>query len=167
MRDLVNVIDLAAVLVLAYNVVRGLSTGLVRSGVNLLGMVLATAAMVHLPPWAAAWADAVPLPGVLAELVRPTMVWILVFVAVSSAGMALRALLRSGPLVILDRVGGALLGLGVGGVLLVMPLLMLSGLPLLQQVPQIQGALAGSFVATSLTPVVSKLLAPNPVPKGS
>lgn len=158
-----SMLDAISVLILAYNVLRGLSTGLLRSAVNLLAVAAATFLVLFGPPWLAGWTARLPISGPLGELVRPAIAWVLVFVAVSAVGLSLRRLLKAGQspiLTLIDRLGGAMLGLCVGTLLVALPLVMLGSLPLIQQLPQVQSALGNSVVATALAPLLSRIVPP-------
>lgn len=153
-----TLIDVIGVLVLAYNTLRGLSTGLIRTSVGMMAVILASYYAWQYPDLgrhlAYGW---VPPTMPLAFLARPFAVWVLVFGVVNLAGVLLRFMVRVTSLVMADRIGGALFGLMTGLVILITPMLLLASFPLLQQIPLIQQTLAQSLLANALTPMVQEL----------
>lgn len=148
-------IDVIGVLILAYNTLRGLSTGLIRTSVGMMAVILASYYAWQYQDLGKYLVDGwIPPTMPLAFLARPFAVWVIVFGAVNLAGILLRFMVRVTPLVMADRIGGALFGLATGLVFLIMPLLLLANFPLLQQIPLIQQALAHSLLANALTPLV-------------
>jgi uncharacterized membrane protein required for colicin V production len=152
-------LDVFGLLILAYNVLRGLTTGLIRTSVGAIAVVIASYCAWQYPALAAPLVDPW-LPGSfpLAFLVRPALVWFVAFTGLNLVGIGLRWAVRITPLVIADRVGGALFGLLTGVVLLVVPMVLVANFPLLQQIPAIQQAFARSWLANLLTPLVTLLL---------
>lgn len=159
-----TLLDLFGVMILAYNVLRGLTTGLIRTSVGAIAVVVATfvawqyqeAAAPLVDPW-------VPPSFPLAFLLRPLVIWLLAFGGINLTGLALRWAVRVTPLVLADRIGGAVFGLFTGVVVLVIPMILVASFPLLQQIPLVQDALAHSAIAGLLTPLVHTVLGLVPV----
>lgn len=159
-----TLLDVFGVLILAYNVLRGLTTGLIRTSVGAIAMVLATFAAWQYQEMAAPLVDPwIPPDFPLAFLVRPLVIWLSAFAGVNLAGWALRWAVRVTPLVFADRIGGAIFGLFTGVVVLVIPMLLVANFPLLQQIPVVQDVLSHSALAGLLAPVVQMVL--NLVPE--
>jgi len=154
-----TLLDFFGVLILAYNVLRGLTTGLIRTSMGAIAVVVATFAAWQYQELAAPLVDPwVPPSFPLAFLLRPMVVWLGAFGAINLVGMLLRWAVRVTPLVLADRIGGAIFGFFTGVVVLVIPMILIANFPLLQQIPFIQDALAHSAIAGMLTPMVHMVL---------
>ncbi len=159
-----TLLDLFGVLILAYNVLRGLTTGLIRTSVGAIAVVLATFAAFQYQEVAAPLVDPwVPPSFPMAFLLRPLIIWLMAYVGINLVGWALRWAVRVTPLVLADRIGGAVFGFFTGVVVLAIPMILIANFPLLQQIPFIQDALAHSAIAGMLTPVVHLVLGLVPV----
>lgn len=159
--------DVFGVLILSYNVLRGLTTGLIRTSVGAIAVVIATYAAWQYQGVVTPFVDAVvPPTWHLAVVAKPLLTWALAFTAVNVIGSLMRLTLRLTPLVLADRIGGALFGLMTGVVVLATPLLLLAQFPLLQQIPQLQEAIAHSFVAGAILPLLSAMQQWAPVITG-
>lgn len=153
-----TLLDVFGVLILAYNVLRGLTTGLIRTAIGLVAVVMASDAAWQYPG-AAAWIDPWLPPTVpVAFLLRPLVVWLGTFLVINLVGFALRWAVRVTPLVAADRIGGALFGLFTGLAILATPMLLIANFPLLQQIPFIQELLRRSAIAALLNPLVQLVL---------
>ncbi len=153
-----SVFDLIALAILAFNTLRGLARGLVRTSFGLAAVSVASFLAWDHPEWGRPIASAVVKPGSpWWNLVAPFAVWVITFVALNAIGAALRMALDQTPLRALDRLGGAAFGLATGIVIVAIPLLLVARLPLLRQVKPLQTALHRSLVATALAPVVRVL----------
>lgn len=153
-----TLIDAIGVLILAYNTLRGLSTGLIRTSVGMMAAILASYYAWQYQDLGKHLVDGwIPPTMPLAFLASPLAVWLIVFGVVNLAGILLRFMIRVTPLVMADRLGGALFGLTTGLVILLTPMLLLASFPLLQQIPLIQQTLAHSLLANALTPLVQVL----------
>lgn len=154
-----TLLDVFGVLILAYNVLRGLTTGLIRTSVGAIAVVMATFCAWQYQEAAAPLVDPWVSPGFpLAFLVRPLVVWLAVFVGLNVLGRILRWAVRVTPLVFADRIGGAVFGLVTGVAVLAIPMIVIANFPLLQQIPFVQDVLAHSALAGLLTPVVQQVL---------
>lgn len=154
-----TLLDVFGVLILAYNVLRGLTTGLIRTSVGAIAVVVATFSAWQYQELAAPLVDPwVPPSFPLAFLLRPLVVWLVAFLAISGLGRLLRWAVRLTPLVLADRIGGAVFGLVTGVVVLAVPMILVANFPLLQQIPFVQDALAHSALAGMLAPVVRMVL---------
>ena len=151
-------IDLVALGVLGYNLLRGVTSGLIRT----LMSFLAVAAGGFLAWWNPDLFQGVlapmGLPPIVSSALSPMATWLVVFLAINGAGIALKMVVSHTPLVWVDRAGGALLG-GVTGLLIVLtPLAIISSVPLLQHIPAIQAQLEHSWLARVVAPVVMTML---------
>ena len=160
-------IDLVALAVLGYNLLRGVTSGLIRT----LTSFLAVAAGGFLAWWRPDLFHGLlaPLgfPPIATSALSPMATWLVVFLAINGAGIALKAVVSHTPLVWVDRAGGALLGLVTGLVIILTPLLVVSSIPLLQHIPAVQAQLEGSWVARVVTPAVMTRLPWNHGVKGT
>lgn len=156
-------LDLFGVIILGFNVLRGLSSGLIRTSLGAMAMVLASFAAWQHPEWAGFLVDRwVPPTWKLALLARPLVIWVAVFVLVNLLGIFMRGLIRVTPLVVADRIGGALFGLCIGLMVLLTPMLLIANFPLLQQIGFLQDLLARSVLAQGLSPLVQLLMHLDP-----
>lgn len=159
-----TLMDVFGVLILAYNVLRGLTTGLIRTSVGAIAVVLATFSAWQYQELAAPLVDPwVPPSFPMAFLLRPLAVWLIAFAGINVMGLLLRWAVRVTPLVLADRIGGAVFGFVTGVVVLLIPMILVANFPLLQQIPFIQDALAHSAIASLLSPVVHLVLGLVPV----
>ncbi|MBO9540439.1 CvpA family protein [bacterium] len=159
--------DVFGVLILSYNVLRGLTTGLIRTSVGAIAVVIATYAAWQHQGLVAPFVDAfVPPTWSLALFARPVLTWVLAFIAVNVFGSLLRLTMRLRPLVVADRIGGAVFGLMTGVVVLATPLVLLAHFPLLQQIPQLQEAIAHSVIAGAIKPLLTAVQEWAPVING-
>lgn len=156
-------LDGVAVLVVGYNALRGLSSGLVRSLLSLVAIFASSFCAWKYHAWGANLLDAaMPLlprfPASLGELANPAAVWLTVFVPINAAGILLGRLVHFSPLALADRIGGLFLGLLSGLVFLSLPLLLVATFPLLQQISPIQEAIQHSRTGALLGPFCQILL---------
>ncbi len=156
-------LDGIAILVIAYNAARGLSSGLIRSLFSLGAIFAASFLAWRNHSWGANLLDSflpfLPrLPASLADLANPSAVWLTVFLPINTAGILLSRLLHFTPLALADRIGGLILGLFSGLIFLILPLLLIATFPLLQQIAPIQTAIAHSQVAALLGPLCQTIL---------
>lgn len=160
--------DVLGVLILSYNVLRGLTTGLIRTSIGAIAVVIATYAAWQYQGLVAPYVDPlVPPTWSLGILVRPVTTWVLAFTAVNVVGSLMRLTVRLTPLIHADRIGGALFGLVTGVVVLATPLLLLGHFPLLQQIPQLQEGIAHSLIAGAILPLLSAIQEWAPVITGT
>lgn len=151
-------VDIVAGIVLAYNALQGLTTGLVRSFLGSVAIAAASYLAWQHSEWGGVlidwWLPPQALPAILA---KPLAVWVVAFFAINTLGVLLRVAISFTPLVIVDRVGGAVMGALNGVMILVLPLLLIASFPLLQQIPGLQGILAHSISAQLLAPLAQLL----------
>ncbi|MGE5708111.1 MAG: CvpA family protein [Bacteroidota bacterium] len=152
-------LDGFALLVVGYNVFRGMGSGLIRSLASFLAIALASVLAWQNHAWGDVLVGMVPLHPVVAELARPFVVWVIAFLPINFMGIVLSRLISFTPLALLDKIGGAALGFLGGMIFVVLPLLLVSAFPLLQQLPPVQAALAHSLVAQALAPLCEGILA--------
>lgn len=154
-----SAIDLVGLLVLSYNLLRGLATGLIRTGVGAVAVLAASYMAWQHQTWGGPVVNAVvPTDSSFAFALRPLIVWVGSFVLVNAIGVVMRLGVRYTPLVLIDRILGGLFGLALGAGVLLLPMLFVAHFPLLQQIPAIQQALKDSMFASWLTPAVQFLL---------
>ncbi|HEY9898231.1 MAG TPA: CvpA family protein [Pantanalinema sp.] len=159
--------DVFGVLILSYNVLRGLTTGLIRTSVGAIAVVIATYAAWQYQGLVAPFVDSfVPPTWPLAIFARPVLTWAIAFSAVNVIGSLVRLMVRLTPLILADRIGGAVFGLMTGVVVLATPLLLLAHFPLLQQIPQLQEAIAHSHIAGAIMPLIAAVQQWAPVITG-
>ncbi|HEY9765180.1 MAG TPA: CvpA family protein [Chroococcales cyanobacterium] len=156
-------LDGIAILVVAYNAARGLSSGLIRSLFSLGAIFAASFFAWRNHSWGATLLDSflpfLPhLPASLADLANPSAVWLTVFLPINTAGILLSRLIHFTPLALADRIGGLILGLLSGLIFLILPLLLIATFPLLQQISPIQTAIAHSQAAALLGPLCQTIL---------
>ncbi|MBI6546033.1 MAG: CvpA family protein [Cyanobacteria bacterium NC_groundwater_1444_Ag_S-0.65um_54_12] len=150
-----SALDLAALAILGYNTLRGLASGLVRTSLGLGAIILASVLSWQHSDWAIPFVGLFTAPGSLARGVLPVVItWMGIFLLLNGLGLLLRSILHKTPLVALDRVGGALIGLVAGTLMLAMPLLVIRKLPLLQEIRPLQEILQHSLVASLLDPLL-------------
>lgn len=151
--------DLIGVLILGYNVLRGVSSGLVRTSVGAMAMALASYTAWQHPGAVGFLVDGwLPATWRFAFLVRPFAVWVVVFAALTGLGVALRWLVHVTPLALADRVGGGIFGFLTGLSILVTPLLLVASFPLLQQIAPLQELIGRSLLAQAMGPLVQILM---------
>lgn len=154
-----SAVDLVGLLVLAYNVLQGLATGLIRTSIGAIAIVIASYMAWQHQAWGGPVVNfLVPADWPMAFILRPMVVWIGAFVLINAVGVVLRLGIRYTPLVLADRILGAVFGLVVGAGVLLLPMLFIAHFPLLQQIPAIQDALKTSVLANWLTPALQFLM---------
>ncbi len=151
-------LDLIALAIVGYNTLRGLASGLVRTAFGLAAVTVASLLAWKQPDWAR------PLVGLIMRPssiwwgpLQPMVVWAVTFALVNAVGIGLRMILDQTPLKAIDRIGGAAFGFAAGAVIVTIPLVVMTQLPLLQQVRPLQSVLRNSMVASALSPVVEAL----------
>lgn len=158
-----SAIDIVGIIVLAYNLLRGLATGLIRTGIGAIAVVLASYMAWQHQTWGGPVVNfLVPADGSMAFVLRPLIVWVGAFVLINAVGVLLRLGVRYTPLILADRILGGVFGLAFGAGLLLLPMLFISQFPLLQQIPPIQDALKSSVLANWLSPVLQVLMDLSP-----
>ncbi len=158
-----SAIDIVGLLVLAYNLLRGLATGLIRTGIGAIAVLVATYMAWQHQTWGGPIVNAlVPADWSMAFAVRPLIVWIGAFALINVVGVLLRLGVRYTPLILADRILGGIFGLVVGAGVLLLPMLFISHFPLLQQIPAIQETLKTSVLANWLSPALQFLMERTP-----
>ncbi len=154
-----SAIDIAGLAILAYNLLRGVATGLIRTGVGAIAVLIASfLAWQHQTVGGPVLDFLLPATWPLTFVLRPMIVWIAAFALVNALGVLLRLGVRYTPLILADRILGGIFGLGLGAGVLLMPMLFVAHFPLLQQFPAIQDALRASVLATWLSPALQFFL---------
>jgi len=158
-----SAIDIVGLVILAYNLLRGLATGLIRTGIGAIAVVMATYMAWQHQTWGGPVVNVlVPADWAMASVARPLIVWVGAFVLINALGVALRFGVRYTPLILADRLLGGVFGLVVGAGILLLPMLFVAHFPLLQQIPAIQDGLKTSMLANWLTPALQYLLERSP-----
>lgn len=158
-----SAIDIVGLLILAYNLLRGLATGLIRTGIGAIAVLIATYMAWQHQAWGGPVVDAlVPADWPMASALRPLLVWIASFLAINILGVLMRLGVRYTPLILADRLLGGAFGLLIGAGVLLLPMLFVAHFPLLQQIPAIQEALKSSMLATWLSPALQFLMERGP-----
>lgn len=151
-------LDLIALGVLAYNTLRGLTAGLVRTACGLAAIAAASVVATRHPEWGKPLVDPFFEPGSLVSgLMQPAAIWMATFLTVNGAGILLRMAVHKTFLKHVDRLGGAAFGLAAGVILLAAPLVVMEGLPLLKEVGPLQAELEKSIVVMALSPLTRAL----------
>lgn len=154
-----SAIDIVGLVILAYNLLRGLATGLIRTGIGAIAILMASYMAWQHQTWGGPVVDAlIPAGTAMASVLRPLIVWVGAFVIINAVGVALRLGVRYTPLILADRILGGLFGLVVGAGVLLLPMLFIAHFPLLQQIPAIQDSLKSSMLATWLSPALQFLM---------
>jgi len=126
-----NLIDLFLAAGIAWAAFKGWRRGLVVSLVGLIGLVLAYGLSLNWGGTVARWmAGADSEPGTGLSLLGFVLVFLLVIVAAYAAGIALRKILHTSPLGIVDTVGGIAVGGARAVLILGLLLILLRSLPL-------------------------------------
>jgi uncharacterized membrane protein required for colicin V production len=158
-----SAIDIVGIIVLAYNLLRGLATGLIRTGIGAIAVVVATYMAWQHQTWGGPVVNfLVPADWSMAFVMRPLIVWTGAFVLINAVGVLLRLGVRYTPLILADRILGGIFGLAVGVGVLLLPMLFIAQFPLLQQIPPIQDALKASTLVNWLSPALQILMDLSP-----
>lgn len=160
-------IDLVALAVLAYNLLRGVTSGLIRTLMSFLAVGAGGFLAWWRPDLFQGLLAPLGFPPIATSALSPMATWLVVFLAINGTGIALKAVVNHTPLVWVDRAGGALLGLVTGLVIILTPLLVVSSIPLLQHIPAVQAQLEHSWVARVVTPAVLERMPWNQSSRGT
>lgn len=158
-----SAIDIVGFVILAYNLLRGLATGLIRTGIGAIAVLIASYMAWQHQTWGGPVVDALlPTDMAMASVMRPLIVWVGAFVIINALGVVMRIGVRYTPLILADRILGGVFGLVVGAGVLLLPMLFVAHFPLLQQIPAIQDSLKTSVLATWLSPALQYLMERGP-----
>lgn len=141
--------------ILAYNLIGGLMNGLLRSLVNLaalMGAYLLTPVLK--PPMIFLVGTVLALQDMLAVPVGISLTWTAIYLAISLVGSVLGRLLHKTPLKWLDRAGGAIFGLLISLILILLPLAAVQSVPLLREMKPVQEMLQRSVCLPVLKPLL-------------
>jgi uncharacterized membrane protein required for colicin V production len=148
-------IDLIALAILAYNTLRGLASGLVRTACGLAAIIVASVVAVQHPEWGKPLVDTFLESGsLLSGLMQPAAIWLVTFLTVNGVGILARLAIRRTFLKHVDQIGGAAFGFAAGTLLLLVPLVVISQLPLLADVKFLRQELDRSLVVAALQPAL-------------
>lgn len=148
-------IDWGILILVLYNSISGLFSGLWRSLTNLAALVCAFLLTPVLKPVVIDLvANMFQLNPYLAIPIGTSLTWTGVYVAISFAGLVWSKILSKTPLKIVDRLGGLALGLLISALLILVPLAAVRSLPFLNTYQPIQQALAASAFVPMLNPAV-------------
>lgn len=149
-------IDWLIIGLVIYNVGSGLFTGLLRSLLNVAALVTAYLLTPVLKlPLSQLLQSVLELPPYLTLPLSTTLTWGGVYVAISALGLIFVKSMDQTLLKPIDRLGGALLGLGMSALLVLLPLSAIKALPFLQKIPAIEAQLARSSLVPVLMPAVT------------
>lgn len=138
-----------------YNVGSGLLTGLLRSLINVAALVTAYLLTPVLKlPVSQFLQTFLELPPYLTLPLSTALTWGGVYVTISALGLIFAKTMDQTLLKPVDRLGGALLGLGMSALLILLPLSALNALPFVQKMPAIEDTLARSLLVPVLMPAV-------------
>ncbi len=148
-------IDWLILVLIAYNLISGLFSGLIRSLVNLVALLAAfLLTPVLKAPLTAIVQSIFELPTAIALPLGTSLTWTAIYVVISVAGLIWAKALSKTPLKWVDRLGGAVFGLLISALLILIPLAVIESLPVLQKVKPLQSTLESSVVVPYLEPAV-------------
>lgn len=142
--------------ILVYNLIGGLINGLLRSLVNLAALIGAYLLTPALKPLMISLVAMVfGLQDMLAVPMGIGLTWTAIYLAISLVGSILGRVLNKTPLKWLDRTGGALFGLLISLILILLPLAAIQSIPLLRQMKPVQETLQQSVCLPTLQPLLN------------
>lgn len=148
-------LDWFILVLLAYNLISGLFSGLVRSLVNLVALIGAFLLTPILKaPLTAIVQSIFELPAAIALPLGTSLTWTGIYVVISAAGLIWAKALSKTPLKWVDRLGGLAFGLFISALLILLPLALVESVPLLQKVKPLQMTLDKSVIVPYLAPAV-------------
>ncbi len=148
-------IDWAILILVIYNAVSGLFSGLWRSLTNLAALVCAFLLTPILKgPVTSLIESMFEIPAYLALPVGTSLTWTLIYVVISILGLIWMKTLEKTPLKIVDRLGGLLLGLFISAAIVLVPLAAIDAFPILKKAEPVQKTLAASTFIPMLNPAV-------------
>ncbi|MBM3268624.1 MAG: CvpA family protein [Candidatus Sericytochromatia bacterium] len=151
-------LDAVAVAVLGYNCLRGLASGLVRTACGLAAVVVASVVAIYNPTWGRPLVDPFFEPGSLVSgIMQPVAIWAVTFFTINGLGILARMAIRKTFLRHVDQIGGAAFGFVAGAIILIVPIVTVSQLPLLKDVRPIQAELDRSLFVSALRPLAEAL----------
>lgn len=147
-------IDVFIVIVFAYNIVVGLSNGFLKSLFGIGTFVLATFLSPFFQSTTTKWVENyIQGQQELAKILGLGLSWFIIYILLSLAAAAIIKGMNKTPLKIFDRIAGILVGLFMSIVIVVLPLLILSAIPVLKDVPQIKEPLSRSVLLPLFSPI--------------
>lgn len=154
MIEIKNGLDYVLLGLLAWGTVHGFQVGFVMSAISLAGLVAAWLAAGRLTPEVIAWSQRFDLPADLPPLLLNLLVFVLLFFAArflfQLAGLALHRLAGFGPLMIINRLAGAVFGLLRQGLILALCFGLLTPLLRSGYLPKVGQIIDESAIATTL-----------------
>lgn len=148
-------IDWGILVLVLYNTVSGLFSGLWRSLTNLAALVCAFLLTPLLKPIVIDLvANLFQLNPYLSIPLGTSLTWTGIYVVISFAGLVWSKILSKTPLRIVDRLGGLALGLLISALLILVPLAAIRSLPFLSTYQPVQKALSASVIVPLLNPAV-------------
>ncbi len=147
-------IDVFIVIVFAYNIVVGLSNGFLKSLFGIGAFVLATFLSPFFQTSTTKWVS-VYLEGQqeLAKIFGLGLSWFIIYIILNIIASVIIKGMNKTPLKILDRIAGLIVGLIMSFVIVVLPLLILSAIPILKDVPQIKNPVSKSVLLPLFSPL--------------
>jgi uncharacterized membrane protein required for colicin V production len=154
-------LDAVAVAVLAYNCLRGLASGLVRTVCGLAAVFVASVVAIYHPTWGLPLvAPFFEAGSLMSGVMQPVAIWVVTFLTINGLGILLRMAVQKTFLKHIDQVGGAAFGFVSGAIILIVPIVTVSQLPLLEDIKPLQDALDSSIFVSALRPVANALQPP-------
>lgn len=150
-------IDVFIVIVFAYNIVVGLSNGFLKSLFGVGAFVLATFLSPFFQGFTTRFIEGY-LQGQqeLAKIFGLGLTWFIIYIVLNFMATVIIKGMNKTPLKTFDRIAGLLVGIFMSFVIVVLPLLVISAIPILKDVPQIKEPVSKSV----LLPLFSPLGAP-------
>lgn len=149
-------IDWGILVLVLYNTVSGLFSGLWRSLTNLAALVCAFLLTPLLKPIVIDFvANMFQLNPYLSIPLGTSLTWTGIYVIISFAGLVWSKVLSKTPLRIVDRLGGLALGILISALLILVPLAAIRSLPFLNTYQPVQKALSASVIIPLLNPAVT------------
>jgi membrane protein required for colicin V production len=149
-------LDWLILAILAYNLIGGLMNGLLRSLVNLAALIGAYLLTPFLKPVMIGLVGSVfGLEEILAVPIGVGLTWTAIYLGISLVGSVIGKMVNKTPLKFVDRAGGAVFGLFISSILILVPLAAVQSIPLLRDMKPVQETLAKSLCMPVLSPFVT------------
>lgn len=147
-------IDIFIIIVFVYNIVVGISNGLLKSlfgvGAFIVATILApafqgiTTNMIQ---------DSIQSNQELTKILGLGLSWFIIYIILNIAATIVIKGMNKTPLKIFDRIAGVLLGLFMSIVIVVLPLLIINAIPVIKEIPQVKNSLVKSNLIPLFAPI--------------
>lgn len=157
-----STVDLFLGIALAFFAIKGFFTGLVKTVVSLLAVVVAWFLASHSPDLigpAIRWAVEPSSPAY--PLVTRLLTWIAAFLVVQLIGSVISKGLNESVLSGADKIGGLLLGIATGVLVGCLPLFVINAVPALGNWAPTKSLVAHSFFLHTYQPIAAKIVPPR------